>query len=205
MNDRWSELVPLQIPAGYGQMNLIWQVIGGVRPCEVTLGYHDEPGNEPAEQAQAIWDDITAVNRPCAALRMGRDWTFLGVRCMQMTESGPVVGEFFQTVTGTGAWDSPSLNLAVLIRKNTASGGRANRGRLFVPPTGISETGVNQLGALTSSARTQIQGDWDAFKTALAANPMTLHLYHNETAIPTTITSLSVQSLCATQRRRMRK
>lgn len=197
--------MPLQIPAGYAQLNMIYQVIGGVRPSEVTIGFKGNPASNAADIAVIANTLFTAVNRPGAAARMSRDWTFLGVRCMLMTESGPTVGEQFTTVTGTGAWDALPSNLAVLIRKNTGLGGRANRGRMFVPPTGVSETGANQLGAMTAPARTQIQSDWDGWFTAMKATVEKFYLFHNETAIPSEVTGLAVQSLMATQRRRMRK
>lgn len=194
----------LQIPAGYGQMNLIWQAVGAIRPAEVTLGYHDAPGNDAVEQANAIYDDFVAASRPGNAAQMNNSWSFLGVRTMLMTESGPTVGEFMQTVVGTLNTAPVPSNCALLIRKNTAAGGRRNRGRMFMPPCNVAEVNVDQNGSILPATVSVNQTNWNNFVAALALNPMTIELFHTDSAVPTEITSLSVQTILATQRRRMR-
>lgn len=194
----------LIIPAGWGQANLMWQAVGAIRPAEVTIGYKDAALAAAPAQALRIRNIMNTAGLPGSAGTMNTSWTFLGVRCMLMTESGPTIGEFFTTVTGTlGSTPVPS-NCAALLRKTTASGGRANRGRMFVPPSSIPEANVDQNGAILAATVTALQNSWNSFVTAMAGDSFSLYLFHSADPIPTPITALNVQTLLATQRRRMR-
>lgn len=194
----------LLIPAGWGQANLIWQAIGAIRPCEVTIGYKDAALGTAVEQAQRIRNVMNTAGNPGAAGTMNNSWSFLGVRCMLQTESGPTVGEFFTTVVGTLGSSPPPSNCTILVRKQTASGGRANRGRMFPPPTNLSETNVDQNGVIQAATVTANQNSWNSVVSALSLDDISLYLFHTSDPIPTPITALSVQSTIATQRRRLR-
>jgi hypothetical protein len=100
-------------------------------------------------------------------------------------------------------------NVSVLVRKTTALGGRANRGRMFWPCPAAS--GVTPAGVLSGTEIT-------AWNTALAAlmpggsahtaagflgNAVLFH--SNPAASETQITDLATMSKVATQRRRLRR
>jgi len=109
-------------------------------------------------------------------------------------------------VAGTLAGASVVQNTAHLVRKFTAEGGRRGRGRMYVPtPT---ETNVNAIGVLLAAYITSRQAELVAMQTALAAHADVdgLALLHDSAPFtPTPITSLVLQQVVATQRRRLRR
>lgn len=111
---------------------------------------------------------------------------------------------------GTSTDDKLPQNCAMLVRKNTALGGRRNRGRFFIPGM-LTEEGVNNVGIIGSSDRGAYQGGIDSFfaelTTSTPALPMVI--LHNTGGVspiidPTVVVSLTVDSTISTQRRRLR-
>jgi len=124
---------------------------------------------------------------------------------------GAAVGtiRFDGTITpaaGTLTGEPVPQNTAHLVKKITASGGRRGRGRMYVPtPT---ETNVAPNGVLLTAYVTARQAELVSMKAALAAHADVgdLALFHDSAPFtPTPITLLSLQSLVATQRRRLRR
>lgn len=195
------------IPVGYGQASIHWRCEGATSDSVCTFGFN--PATlDPVTDAQAIYDALYSGSGdlyPCNAAAMSTDWTFLGVSVTEMDDTGPLIGEAFSSVVGTASVSPVPINSAVLIRKNTASGGRKNRGRMYIPPIRPTESNVDAMGNIESADVTAIQTRWDSFFTALnevAELPMVI--LHSAADTPTVVTSLSVQSRLATQRRRMR-
>lgn len=195
----------LIIAAGYSQANLFWQAVGSVRPSEVTLGFKEDAPSNATSQAIAVYNAATISGSVAAAGMMNNSWTFLGVRVMLMTESGPTIGEKFTTVTGSLGSTPVPINTAVLIRKTTSLGGRKNRGRMFVPPCSLPEANVDQMGVINSTSLTSLQTQWTLFYNSLTGADLEPKLFHTSDPVATQINAFNVQSVCATQRRRMRK
>jgi hypothetical protein len=159
----------------------------------------------PAEEAEAIRNELSAAGRPYAASNMLTPWTFAGVSVTQILETGPSIGAFLSGITGTAATPSIPPNCAVLFRKTTAAGGRRNRGRFYAPPCNINEAAVSDAGVIDSSIAAAQQTKWDAALTALSTAGLTPVLFHSEGPFtPTPITGFVLQLLLATQRRRLR-
>ncbi len=193
------------IPVGYGQARAVYLRVGSARASVVTWGY-DFPTAAPATHANDIYVRMTNTNRPCLAANMSSDWSFLGVQVTEMTDTGELGGQYMNTVTGTGALPAVPPNTAVLINKSTASGGRRNRGRLFVPPVFPSEGNFLASGQINATQLAQLQTWWDGLYGDLNALGLGMVILHeNPPFTPTIVTSLEVQSLAATQRRRLRK
>jgi hypothetical protein len=120
-------------------------------------------------------------------------------------ETGPFVdgGTSFAGTYNTPV-DAPQV--AVLMRKNTAFGGRKGSGRLFVPVVPEQDTlnggtiDPTALAALQSRATTWIAN----LIAGTYANGMWL-LHTDEVTDPYLVDSISVQAVLATQRRRIRK
>jgi hypothetical protein len=116
------------------------------------------------------------------------------------------------TATGTGS----TPNTAMLVRKNTATGGKRGSGRLFHP--GVPEESIDSSGNLISAYRTSAQTKWQTFLAALetAGIPMVLlHTFGTYTnakgeivtvpsRAPSAVTSLTVETVVGTQRQRLR-
>jgi hypothetical protein len=134
------------------------------------------------------------------------DWTFQGVTVALGTSTGDQIGQHLGVKVGNVSDACPPSNCAVLISKNTALGGRRYRGRLFFPPVKLNEGAVDQSGNMSGGSVTDYQTTWDGFVGNLGVSQLEPVLFHQGASppVPTPITSFTVQSVIATQRRRMR-
>jgi hypothetical protein len=128
----------------------------------------------------------------------------------------PEVGESTNPpITGLFVMAATPPNVAALVKKRTGFGGRANRGRLFLP-WAISEGDVDEVGVLSAAGVNQVQTNITAFVTALGsiqqviANRVYDLPWDNPARVLTAVnkgkvvTSMVVDGLVATQRRRVR-
>lgn len=172
--------------------------------AETTIGifYEDEGGAEAVALAMRTIFEVSILTAMVTTITLSEVVARQGP-----DETGPTFiapsGEDGGHI-GSGAQPGTSY----LIRKNTALGGRKNRGRMFVP--GVDEDKVDASGGILPAWVTTLQGvAGDFFDAATAATmyPVVLHtLVPGPTQpAPTAITSLSVESLVATQRRRLRR
>lgn len=102
---------------------------------------------------------------------------------------------------GTGI----SPQVAILIQKRTALGGRRNRGRMYI--AGASEGDIGTNGSLSGTLQTAVTGACDGLMNlpvaVPAANISQPVLLHDEPpTTPTVITDLAMTLYSATQRRR---
>ena len=107
-----------------------------------------------------------------------------------------------------GGDGNPALSSAVayLVRKHTASGGRPNRGRFYLP--GVTEAAVTASGEVDSLQQAAVEADVTSFVNAVIASlatPVLLHGPESPVTTPTPITSFTVDTYVATQRRRQRR
>lgn len=103
--------------------------------------------------------------------------------------------------------NSAPPNVAVVIQKRTATGGRTGRGRMYLPF--IDETKIDRGGVLDSTYQSNVQAAADAFISALAAADIPMVLLHqlggSSDDTPHLVTSLNVAQRVGTQRRRLRR
>lgn len=122
--------------------------------------------------------------------------------------------------SGTIVGQTEPPQIALLVQKNTALGGRRGKGRMFWP--GLPEGDVDPGGVLRSGVAASWQGMFDAFLDGLSSNDIAMHLLHDPAThwvlvdgqprripnvgsvppAPSPVTSLTVKSVVATQRRR---
>ena len=114
-----------------------------------------------------------------------------------------------------------SPNVAFLLVKNTALGGRRGKGRMYLP--GVTEASVDQGGNVLASTVTTQSGDANDWLGALAVNDSPMVLFHGPEyvwilvggqprRVPTVpflplfsyVQTISPSSRVATQRRRLR-
>jgi hypothetical protein len=120
------------------------------------------------------------------------------------------------TGTGTASGIEPAASVVVSLK--TANRGRRYRGRVYLPFPDEALVGDGSLTAATTTA----QAAWDAFRTAMATASFPLHIasygrsYHKTggkgqpivltpvswTAFSTAVTSITVEKVLGTQRRR---
>lgn len=195
----------LVIPPGFAQGLLRWQQTSQTKEYLCTIGL-DLDGNPAA-------DDVASELRGAwsssfAASTLATDYAFLGATVYIGQDGGPpLVGESIIPVTGTSAGSRTTQNVAILVRKRTAFGGRRNRGRMYVPAGYLTEAGVGSDGTLDNTFRSTFQTNINAFLTTLPAVGVIAGacILHSTGLVgPTAVTSLTVEAKVATQRKRLR-
>lgn len=195
----------ITIPVGFGMCQIRWIVSGSSRESVSTFGY-DPATLDPDGNAFAIHGALTASGRPCVAGNMVVGWTYLGVRTLEMDDTGPISGQFDGNVIGSATGNPTPPNVAVLVRKATASGGRRNRGRMYLPPIYPGEENIGPNGTIAATQLGEVSTRWNAFRTAMTSAVLPIVLFHSESPFtPTPVTNFVVQAQVATQRRRLRR
>lgn len=196
--------MPLNIPPGFGNCRFVFQCSGIVDEMGFSLGIVPPGGTTAVDAAQEmsnffngqIWDSGAAASV---------DYTWLRTEVTLMTTEGALIGVDAINGAGVAAPAVAAANLAIIIQKVTAVGGRKNKGRLFMPAGFIPETQVNSAGVLLPLFAAARGTEWNTMLGEMITNGYSAQLYHTDPADePTQITGFVALSLCGTQRRRMR-
>lgn len=190
----------MTIPAGYAQAQ--YRYTGSVLPygAAMTMGYNITSfSGGPDDLAEVIGDSwetrfeaVTQqqVNLTTLFVKLGPDST------------GPSA-EY--AVGGVGTINDPPASpaSAILVSKQTASGGRRNRGRLYMP--GLWDGAVQDAGVLSGGTVTSVQAAWNNHLADLDTAGIFPVILHSDEGSPTSIIAMSVAPKIATQRRRLRR
>lgn len=215
-------MAEIYVPENIGIGTLRWALAGDSQEMVCTLGVQSSRVTFDAEiMADDLYAAATAGSSLCAgAASLISGWTFVGTTVRLMTATGFESGEHVDTIAGTAGGDTLPNNTTLLVKKNTGLGGRHYRGRMYLPLYAIDEGDVGPTGVIASGEVTSMQTRCNNFMTALDTNeliPLLLHYPFLQTPVtdppvvidaepdPTVITSLTVLSQAATQRRRMRR
>lgn len=174
--------------------------LGAVTTLGVNMGGAFPP-QDTAEAMAAIWEatmldiQVSSITLDEVIVRQGPN------------EDGPT-GTTAVGLAGTHIGSGSSPNTAYLVKKNTALGGRRNRGRFYIP--GVDEDKVDPSGSITPAWVATVQGVVDDFYDAFGAATVLPVVLHERVPgptqpAPTDITSFTLESTVATQRRRLRK
>lgn len=128
------------------------------------------------------------------------------------SQGGPPYNVWDNTTTeagtnGAAVYASPAVS--IIVTKQTGIGGKAYRGRMYLP--GIQESNVDEAGTIDSGAVSAYQTLIDALKTNLLADAAIndLTLFHDEESpaagTDTVISNLLVRSVVGTMRPRQRR
>ena len=198
------------IPEGYAYHVLRFTQSGATDPQTVTLGTTWDPTGLLQDQIAAVSADLATAWVDNILPIQQDSYIFLEV----VSKGASAVGDF-EAVTPVGnPGGDPSVNplpnnTCVLTRKVTGRAGRQERGRMFTPGI-LEDTDVDGVGTILPATVVTIQAAFDGFLTDfLAADPSyAMVILHNDAPLPVPdpsfILSFNVQSLAATQRRRMR-
>lgn len=197
------------IPEGFAQANIKMNLTGKVETMVMTLGIAGDLDPSPDEIAFRVDQALTVSGSLFAADQvdaMSNLWSYNGVDVTFMSSTGPILASFDNHVAGEATQAGLVINGCLLVRKGTAAGGRKNRGRLYMPPAYLHEINVSAAGVIDSVVVSEMQARFLAFRTELVSNGALPVLLHSLAAglPPTGITSFTVESLIATQRRRLR-
>jgi hypothetical protein len=191
------------IPANFGQVNFIFNGIGVPTGAEVTMGFFRiDSGKSAADTADELGDMWIAAQ--------------ISLSMEESVDLAAVLVKFGPNATGASALvpktdggasnDICNPNTAFLVRKITDDGGRAGRGRFYLP--GVPSSQVDDGGQLDTTWAANLQSALDDFHTAMAASDMTpvvLHGAGSPITTPSPVTSLQLDPRVATQRRRLRR
>lgn len=207
--------VALVIPPGYGLATWHFKHTAAVRPWVVTCGVDlsDAAGNFTAAATQ-LSAAITQATTIIDSLDTSQVYTHFTLKVGADGGTGPLI-EVTRGDVGADAKDTPPMNLAILVRKTTAFGGRRGRGRMYWAGL-LAEAGVDELGIITSSVVTSLQtrftNVYNHMVNGIGGSPISSPpvILHDSTGAgtepaPYPVTSFAVQALCGTQRRRMRR
>lgn len=187
------------IDAGFAQANLIWSWPTSGQRAECTLGLTlPSTPPTPEDAAQSVLDSYDAA--AMAQIQTGVI-TLVGVHVKFGPNDTGGAFDLPADIDGTLSGNSVTPNVTLLVKKLTTAGGRAGRGRFYWP--GIQEGVVNDYGVLDSGAKDTFQGLFDDFRSSLLGFDLIPTLLHNSAETPDAITAFEVQTLVATQRRRL--
>ena len=174
------------------------------RQCALTWGVQPT-ATDPIQVCNQVGLAVTGATTLEGV--MDNDVTIVGIRASLGTDgAADNVGEINTTLQCDGVYAAPPANCAVLVHKRTARGGRRGRGRLFVP-WAISEGDVDEVGKISTSTVGALQTKFNNLLTQLTTNNVPMVLLHSEgqtpAGAPNLVTSLVVDPLISTQRRRL--
>jgi len=187
--------MPLDIPADYYEAAFTHSFTGSLRSAVCTLGLHYTGSNFLTDAP-----DVPAAWR-ANIIPLMTTITFFAL-CTLRDASGTVFTET-ETLGGSHSTSPAPTNIAWLVRKESALGGRKNRGRMYLP--GMGEVDVDGVGNISSTSQTAVQAGLDALVNDLATANFDPVILHNSVLTPTAVTFLTVEPLAGTQRQRMRK
>lgn len=193
----------MEIPVGYAQVNLLFTGLSVPTGAQCTFGV-DVSGftGTPLDAGNEI---LGAWLTAGVAVVQTDTTTLAGVLVkFGPVETGPSAtapGSITGGISSTGA--SPAV--AALVKKETAFGGRAGRGRMYLP--GMGEANVETTGTLNTTYRAAVEENLEDFRAICDSVSLPWVLLHGEGSpfAPYPITGLSVDPVVATQRRRQRR
>lgn len=186
------------IPAGYAQVTHVFGGTGLPEGAATTYGILLNGGSWDPGDAGLLHDIFgdTWLTSMSASVTLERTILKAGPN-----DVGPAT-EFSDPRTGGNVASMAPPNVSFLVRKVTAMGGRANRGRMYLP--GVPESLVGNDGTLDSTFVTNQATVATNFLSRLSAEVLAPVILHNSVQTPTLITQLVMEPRVATQRRRLR-
>lgn len=195
----------IDIPSGYGQATMSIQLAYRANPWTFSHGYQmDVGGATPSDNAEAIFGGWNQVGAPLQGTPMLTAATFVSVKVIENRLGVMLEGEFVGNAAGGSVAGIPPPNVSVLVQKRTGLSGRKHRGRIYFPAITFAETEVDNAGEISSGTLSDLQDAFDLTLDSLATADLPIYLLHHEVLAPDRVTSLPVQPLIATQRRRLR-
>lgn len=203
-----------EIPNGFGQVSVRIQTPAAGGPAFITWGIRSDLGDDASVITAAVRDAIdTAFNQALTwAATFTDEYDPDQVNVLYRSSTGDLFSFVANLTISPGvAQDAESPQVAVLVKKSTQFAGRQFRGRMFIP--GIRQAAVGDDGNLTvgavNSVQTMVDAGADSLLQQHASRDVPMVLLHNEpltgpTPVPSVIDNLFVESLVATQRRRLR-
>lgn len=195
------------IPEGYAEIVVTYSQQGTIRPAQWTIGTDLAITEDPNTYLDGVIDSWNNAGNVLHPATFDARLSVVNVRMTVMTSTGPVIYDRPQFVTGSKTGEAQPPNVAVLIRRVTARGGRRGRGRLYLPSGYLNETDVIEGGVIIGTTVTSLQNLANNIRIGLntVAGSVGVLLHNDGLVDPDELTDLRVQQVVATMRRRLRK
>lgn len=189
----------LIIPEGFAQVSFIFGDIAFPTGALSTIGVANGTDLSATAVATAAEDAFSTNWMP----QFTNDVVLETVRAKLGPNETGAMAEVPSGTVGSVNDNNQAPNVAILVQKVTALGGRKGRGRMFLPS--VDKDLISPGGSVDVTEIGNLQTAANAFKTAMEAADLPLYLLHSDATAPTAITSLSISPKVATQRRRLRR
>lgn len=195
----------MHIPPGYSNVTFVISRAGDLDPYTSSFGV-DYPS--PAVFSTASADAFAASLKAATLPNLGLADTLVSIDFAYNDGAGVATYSSPINSVGTGASANSvtTQNVAALFSKKTNLPGRKGRGRMFWPY--VEELNVSSVGVLDPTFVTKLQTMCTAWRTSITTASLfdSMILFHTATTPdPAIVTSLTVASVVATQRRRLRR
>lgn len=190
------------IPIGFGQINFIFTGQACPTGAQVTLGFDNDAAHTPAEAALIA---STAWNTNIQPV-LSEFCTISGVLVKLGPNSTGPSALLPTSLAGSVTGDPEVANTSILVRKVTDLGGRAGRGRMYVP--GAGQALFQEDSRMTPGDDDIYTSKFEDFRGDLETGGMpqvVLHGLGSPITTPTPIVGYVADALAATQRRRLRR
>lgn len=188
------------IPTGFAQVNLMFVGSALPRDAQIAIGVENVGALNAAGVAGAVGGAWVTNIQPLLPEVVTLD---AAKAKLGPNATGPETTIAYGVPGGLAADEPMSPNVAILVNKATAIGGRKNKGKMFVG--GFSEEDTTGGGFLLVARQTAWQAAMDDFLADLATNTTPMVVLHTDATTPTDVDSLVVQLRLATQKRRLRR
>lgn len=202
----------MEVALNFAQVNMKTQLAGDNEPFVTTFGIRCVSADFDQEAADTLsgicadfWLDGSYGGGSGAYLPSQGSYLGLNI-VVGPTGVGPILDSVEGADDGTGTTTLLTQNTTYLVKKLTGLGGRANRGRMFLPFARAEN--VSDTGQLDSATIEYLQGHVDQLLQDVndADSPIgVMVLLHTDPGnTPDNITAMTVSPTVATQRRRLR-
>jgi len=210
----------LSIPPGFGHVIHSVKLASDPEPMAVTFGFGLNNTVDTPAEADAVCNACAVIFHDDVMPHMSTQYSLIQTE-MQYRYVGDTLATPIRVsvsaLSGAGAsTDAPApQNCAILVQKRTGVGGRRGRGRLYLQSP--LEASVDANGTLVSSYHSALQtmaNTWLSDLAGIADGLGGMHLLHSTTLaipdpvdlpVPYQVTTLVVDPIIATQRRRLRR
>jgi hypothetical protein len=209
--DMYPVAMALVIPVGSGQVLHSLKLLGDPEPMAVTYGIRVEPDvgfdlNTMVAALKTAFDTTIKAQLSTAITHVQTELRFR----LDPEPAGLNVAVSSSNTTGSEAGATLPQNSAYLVHKRTTTGGKGGRGRLYFP--GVFEAAADTVGAVTAAEQAEWNTALGNWRTAIAAVTAVegMVLFHDSAGAhadepPYLVTSLTLDPIIATQRRRLRR
>lgn len=191
------------IPPGYAQASVEHWLAGYNRPAVTTWGMRVT--GVPAADATYLANHFQGLYIEAFKPRTDANVRIRSTRLVVGQDAGePLVGVADNGDVGASSRESTAPALALMVDRNTGLGGRRNRGRVYFP-WAVSDTEVNEMGAVGNTSLTAWNTSLTEFLDLLDTSPFIdqLYLLHGVgLGAPTPITGLQANPTIRTQKQR---